>query len=163
MPWVSLCALDHMHYACGLHFFKHLTLFFKLYLLLVTSNSKLYVSQEEIRLKSRLAMFFVFFFQFEFINNIWHFSNISFSFNNITFLFYWQFWLFDLLPPASEKTTVEGEERICGPDLQTYGCLPPIRVLILLTSTLLFVWTKRNTCQLSRVSHWNYPTVKSAL
>ncbi len=147
MSWVSLCALDHMHYACGLHFFKHFALFLKLYLLLVTSNSELYyVSQEEIRLNSRLVMF-VLFFQFDFVNNIWHFANIAFSFNNITFLFYLQFWLFDLLPPASEKTTVEGEGRFCGPDLQTYGCLPPFRVLILLTSTLLIVWTKRNTCQ----------------
>ncbi len=34
---------------------------------------------------------FLFFFQFEFVNNIWHFSNISFSFNNINFLFYLQF------------------------------------------------------------------------
>ena len=77
----------------------------------------------------RVDLLCFFCFQFEFINNIWHFSNISFSFNNITFLFYLQFWLFDLLPPANEKTTVEGEGRFCGPDLQTYGCLPPIRVL----------------------------------
>jgi hypothetical protein len=50
-----------MHYAPGLHFLKHFALFLKLYLLLVSSNSKLDVSQEEIRLKSRLAMFVLFF------------------------------------------------------------------------------------------------------
>ena len=145
MSLVSLCALDHMHYACGLHFLKTFCPVFKttFYWLLQILNYMFLKKKSDLRVD--LLCFFC--FQFEFINNIWHFSNIAFSFNNITFLFYWQFWLFDLLPPASEKTTVEGEERFCGPDLQTYGCLPPIRVLILLTSTLLFVWTKRNTCQ----------------
>jgi hypothetical protein len=103
----------------------------------------------------RVDLLCFFFFQFEFIKNIWHFSNISFSFNNITFLFYLQFWLFDLLPPANEKTTVEGEGRFCGPDLQTYGCLSTNSYPYL--ADIHAADRVNEEEHMSKVSHWNYP------